>query len=82
MKQASVMLKENGQIWYSEGYIQEQIENAYQAGLSKGASIRFYAIHPFTEQQAIDYSIKFFQEVDKKYSEMYQLGKVIKKNTK
>jgi len=70
----SLIRERNGkeEIWYSSDYVKQQIERSYKAGLSKGITVKIYAIQP-TDDQAVDDLTEVFnkrirEEYEKEYS--------------
>lgn len=59
--------------WYSESYLEQQIQNAYMVGLANGARIEVHCVEPFdTEhQKKIAQDIK--NVILEKYSETLNL---------
>jgi len=66
----SLIRERNGkeEVWYSEEYLRRQMEEAYQAGLSKGIKVNIHAIQPMNGE-AVD---NLTDEFNKRRAEEYQ----------
>jgi hypothetical protein len=63
----NILIRErNGkdEIWYSEGYVKQQIEIAYRAGVSKGIKVEFHAVIPNNDEMVNDLTNEFKKIVE------------------
>ena len=75
--QADCVLKtDNGDIWYSEEYIQHQIELAFQAGISVGARVEIHLMQPLSKECLPDYTNEFWERINKEYTDKFDKGHV------
>jgi hypothetical protein len=75
-----ILIKEiNGKdtIWYSDSYIQKQIENAYMVGLANGSRIEVHCVEPFDSEHSKKIAADIKTEILKTYSET--VDRVIRK---
>lgn len=82
MKQFQTLLKENAdgveERWYSDEYLRDQIERAYQAGISSGIQVKFHVVEPTNLESVIDYKTLFWNTVNKEYEKHFNQGHVWK----
>ena len=74
----NILTDKNGTIWYSGEYLKNQIETAYQAGLSRGIRIEIIAIQPTSNEDVNDLTQAFNSRREKEYKEAFQAGEVWK----
>lgn len=74
-----ILVKEiNGKdtVWYSQAYIEKQMQNAYQVGLINGCKIQVCSIQPFDHEHENEIAQKIKSVILKEYNET--VGRVIK----
>ena len=79
LKTMDTLIRErNGkeEIWYSEDYLKQQIELAYQAGIHKGIRVEFHAIHPMSINHVEDLVSEFKKRLNDEYQKAYQNSEV------
>lgn len=52
-------------VYYSEQYLENELYNAYRAGLMEGCKIEIHLTEPNNHETAIDYISVFFREIEK-----------------
>jgi len=74
----SLIRERNGkeEIWYSEEYLKEQIEMAYNAGLSKGIRVEIHAIQPIHGKSVNDLTDVFNKRRLEEYQKAFSNGEV------
>jgi hypothetical protein len=66
------------EIWYSDEYIKEQIELAFQAGIAIGLRIEIHFLQPLSDDVIPDYTNKFWEKINEEYSRNFNKGHVWK----
>lgn len=82
MKHADTLIRindnEEEEIWYSDDYIQKQIELAYQAGIASGLRVEFHAMEPNDVDMVKEYISLFWKLLDEEYEAKFKQGHVWK----
>jgi hypothetical protein len=55
------------EIWYSEGYLKQQIEMAYRAGIYRGIKVEFHAVTPMSAEMENNLMTHFKNRVEEEY---------------
>jgi hypothetical protein len=74
----SLIRERNGkeEIWYSEGYLKQQMEMAYRAGIYKGIKVEFHAVTPMNGEMVNDLTTEFKKKVEDEYQIAFANGEV------
>ena len=64
------------EIWYSDSYLKQQMELAYQAGIHKGIRVEFHAIEPMTGEAVDSLVSEFKRRLNEEYQKAYSNSEV------
>lgn len=64
------------EIWYSENYLKQQIELAYNAGMYKGIRVEFHAVEPINGEAVESLVIEFKRRLNEEYEKEYSNNEV------
>jgi ADP-dependent phosphofructokinase/glucokinase len=74
----SLIRERNGkeEVWYSAEYLKNQMEIAYQAGISKGIKVEIHAIQPMDGECVNNLIDEFNKRRAEEYQKYYSNGEV------
>lgn len=72
------------EIWYSDDYLKQQIEMAYNAGINRGIRVQFHAVIPMDGRQVDDLTDRFHEKINNEFKQAFENGEVwqIRRNKK
>jgi len=64
------------EIWYSDNYLKQQMELAYQAGIHKGIRVEFHAVEPMNGEAVESLVSEFKRRLNEEYQKAYSNSEV------
>ena len=62
---AKILERDNGEIYYNEEYLREQIDRAFEKGFLKGIRVEFHSMSPQNDEQVLKCISNFYQHIGK-----------------
>lgn len=66
------------EVWYSDNFLKQQIQLAYQAGIHKGMKVEFHALEPMNDEAVESLVNEFKRRLNEEYQKAYSDGEVLR----